>query len=204
MKKSESIKNIAGAMLKLQGEIGKAKKNAENPFFKKNYSTLEEVAGVAHGPLQTHGLVITQTLDETDNGPVVETTLIHAESGDYITSSVPVFDKRGDMQGLGSAITYARRYGLAAILGIVQEDDDGNSTSNPPPRTKASEPDTEAHKQSGGVWWEDRVKKITSLEHLAKGREWLDKKSNELEDKDVEGMIKAFDEKQMELEEGKK
>jgi len=135
MKKSEEIKNIAAALVKLQSEIGKAKKDKENPFYKSKYADLESIVEVSKQPLTDNELAITQTVNQSDKDIFVETTLIHAPSGEYITSSIPViFKDKVDMQTLGSAITYARRYGIAGILNLIQEDDDGNSTVQSKPK----------------------------------------------------------------------
>ena len=148
MNKSESIKEIAKALLELQGEIGKAVKDATNPFFNSNYATLEAVSDVAREPLKNNGLAVTQIVSQDDKGSLMETVLIHT-SGEWISSAVPIIDKKGDMQGLGSAITYARRYGLAGILGIVQEDDDGNGTK--PPVAKQKQPEQKPELNNGAT-----------------------------------------------------
>ena len=127
MKHSESLKSIAGAIRKAQGAIEGALKEAANPFFKKNYADLESCWDAIKKPLQDNGLAIVQTMGFIPGaGTTLITTLIH-ESGEYITGEQPVCAKADDPQALGSAVTYARRYGLSAIIGLVQIDDDGES-----------------------------------------------------------------------------
>lgn len=196
MKKSETIKNIAGALNSLHAEMGKVRKDAENPFFNSKYSTLEAVSDVSREPLINNKLVITQTVSvDVGNTTVVETTLIHAETGEYISSSIPVINKKGDMQGMGSAITYARRYGLAAILGIVQEDDDGNTTSmSPKKHVEQPKKQTDAEKMI------EKATMIDTLEKLTASEQWLEKNANKFDDNLVEQLIKIFADKRFQFE----
>ena len=126
MKKSESIKNLAIALLKFHGEVGKISKDAKNPFFKSNYASLSNIQDGIREPLQNAGLVYSQM-------PVFEneltTLLIHAASGEYLESTYIMTPIKPDPQAKGSAISYARRYALAAVLGLNVDDDDGNKAS---------------------------------------------------------------------------
>jgi len=121
MIKSETISKLAVALVKAQLAMGSAKKDSANPFFKSKYADLSEVVSVVKEPLLKNGISFLQVV--TAEG--VETVLIH-ESGEFISGTTPVVvSKPNDPQALGSAITYARRYGLQAMLGIPSEDDDG-------------------------------------------------------------------------------
>ena len=140
MKKSDSIANLAKALTAFQSVVDGAKKSSSNPFYKSKYADLGEIWKTIREPLCANGLSIVQTGEMSDGELVhVETTLLH-ESGEYVSGTmsarvVQKLDKNTntvyvDPQGVGSAITYARRYGLSAILGIHQEDDDANEASN--------------------------------------------------------------------------
>ena len=131
MNKSESIVKLTVALLKAQKAMGGATKDAKNPFFKSNYADYGSVLEVVKGPLNDHGIVVLQPHTQDPNtGSYVETVLIHADSGEYISSSTPVIcAKQNDPQAMGSAITYARRYGLQSLLSIPSEDDDANSAT---------------------------------------------------------------------------
>ena len=110
-------------------------KNAKNPFFKSSYADLAEVINISKPTLAKFGLSIIQ-MPYAMNGHVgVETMIIH-KTGEYISSrlNMPLGAKK-DAQAVGSAITYARRYSLAAMAGIAQEDDDGNNASGKKPST---------------------------------------------------------------------
>lgn len=122
MTNSESLKNLVPALLKAQGEMGKAVKGAENPFFHSDYADLTSVMEVVKEPLNANGLAILQSVDTE----VVRTTLLHT-SGEWLQSGGTriVSAKPNDPQAQGSAITYAKRYDLQALLFVPTTDDDG-------------------------------------------------------------------------------
>ena len=123
MIKSDSINKIIPALLSAQMEFKKAKKNNSNSHFKSKFADLESVVDCIKEPLNKHSIVYSQIV--TPEG--VETILFHT-SGEYFGGLTPVIVARpNDPQALGSAITYAKRYGLAAITGLATEDDDGES-----------------------------------------------------------------------------
>tara|TARA_R110002020_G_scaffold467655_1_gene691359 strand:+ start:2191 stop:2727 length:537 start_codon:yes stop_codon:yes gene_type:complete len=128
MEKSDSIKCLAMAMSKAQGEMGGAHKGAENPFFNSKYADLKSVVKAVKEPFANNGLSYVQFPVEENNRIGVETILMH-ESGEWLSNSFTVALKKQDAQGAGSAITYCRRYGLQAIAGIPSDDDDGNAAS---------------------------------------------------------------------------
>lgn len=130
---SNAIHELATALAKAQGEIKSALKDATNPFFKSHYADLTSVWNAAREALNKNGLSIVQTVNitDTERGPVLTTTLLHT-SGQWIEGNCPLINQKGDMQGLGSAISYARRYSIAAICGVVTEDDDGNAAVEKP------------------------------------------------------------------------
>lgn len=123
MNKSESIAKLMPALLKAQSAMGGAKKGASNPFFKSKYADLGAVLEACKDLLNENGITILQP----HAGSNVVTMLVH-ESGEYIGSETPIVcAKQNDPQALGSAITYARRYGLQSLLSMPAEDDDGES-----------------------------------------------------------------------------
>lgn len=138
MQMSENINELATALAKAQGEMKNAGKTSDNPFFKSKYADLAEILNAVREPLSKYGLSISQLYDGmgVPDKTITVTTLLMHSSGQYIgnTANYPV--AKADIQGVGSAITYARRYSLAAILGLSQEDDDGNAAC----RTEAPEP----------------------------------------------------------------
>jgi len=123
---SDEIHELATALSKAQGEIEDAAKGAENPYFKSKYADLAAVRGVIREPLAKHGLAIVQNPATVQGGVEVETILLHS-SGQFMSSKLFMPVAKSDAQGIGSAITYARRYSLLSILCLATEDDDGNA-----------------------------------------------------------------------------
>ena len=124
-------KTMHEAFIEAYAEMTNPKKNASNPAFKSKYANLEELLNVTRPVLTAEGFAIVQE-PVSDEGCIgVRTRLIFktGESLDFGSYAVPL-DKH-NAQGAGSAITYARRYALAAIFGLAQEDDDGNAASKP-------------------------------------------------------------------------
>ena len=105
-----------------------AKKESTNPFFKSSYADLHAVIKSSFPHLSKHGLSVSQGNEMIMGAVCVTTTLMHS-SGQWIRSKVKLPLAKKDAQGVGSAITYGRRYGLSAIVGIAQYDDDAQSIS---------------------------------------------------------------------------
>ena len=147
MNKSESIDQLALALAKAQGELKPAKMNKNNPFFKSKYADLESVWDSIRLSFSKNGLSITQTIHTDEGGhSALLTHLLHS-SGQWITSAMPLHPEKLTPQGLGSAITYARRYALSAIAGVCSdEDDDGNLAETKPKEDKKSEPKQDNYK----------------------------------------------------------
>lgn len=120
---SETIGKLAEALSKAQGQMDNAKKDSINPHFKAKFADLASVIDAIKEPLSKNGLSYVQYFEE-DN--FVVTKLMHA-SGEWICGKLKLIINKQDMQGLGSAITYARRFSLTSMMGIFQDDDDGNS-----------------------------------------------------------------------------
>lgn len=123
---SPQIGQLAAALAVAQGKMEGAKKDAANPFFKSKYADLASVWDCVRGPLSENGLACLQFPRATPDGIEVETMLCHS-SGEWVSESLALPSAKYDAQGLGSAITYARRYGLQSICGVAPEDDDGNA-----------------------------------------------------------------------------
>ena len=126
--KSPEIDKLAEALAKAQSEMEGAKKESVNPFFKSNYADLHAVITAAFPHLSKHGLSVSQGNEMIMGAVCVTTTLMHS-SGQWLRSKVKLPLSKKDAQGVGAAITYGRRYGLSAIVGIAQYDDDAQSIS---------------------------------------------------------------------------
>ncbi len=143
--KSESIAGLVKALSALQGELKDADKNALNPHFKSKYADLSEVLGNLRPLLAKNQLALSQ-FPSFENGIVSVTSLLAHASGEWIESTASAPATKQDVQGVGSAITYLKRYSAAAIVGMASadQDDDGNSVSQVPPVSiKATTPKVE-------------------------------------------------------------
>jgi hypothetical protein len=129
MKTSETIGKIAPSLLQAQKAIRFAVKDATNGHLKNKYADLSSVIDAVKGPLNDAGIIFIQSPAPSDDGKLHLTTRLIHESGEWIESTAVTPLQKADPQGVGSAITYMRRYSLAAITGLYQDDDDGNAAS---------------------------------------------------------------------------
>lgn len=125
MERSESIDLLATALAKVQAQIGFAKQSGKNPHFKSDYSTLADVWEACRKPLSEEGLAVIQLVGNAEDGVKITTMLAHS-SGQWIAGHLVIPVSQVSAQAIGSAITYGRRYGLSAMVGIAPADDDGN------------------------------------------------------------------------------
>jgi hypothetical protein len=156
MNRSEQINELATALAKAQGEMKAALKNALNPAFKRQgetggtkYAALPDVFEAAR-VLSKHGLSFVQPASVAEDGAVtVETMLMHS-SGQWLSEKLSLRPQANTPQGIGSAMTYGRRYGLSSLVGIAaDEDDDGNEASAPtrPAKPRAAPPEKQTEVQ---------------------------------------------------------
>ena len=139
--KSESINELAAALAKAQAKITGAVKNAANPHFRSSYANLEAIWEAIREPLSSNGLAVIQTTSANPTTGLLElvTTLAHS-SGQFIEGRFPIMAAKQDAQGIGSATTYARRFALAAIVGVYQTDDDAEAATRSAVIAAAQEP----------------------------------------------------------------
>lgn len=122
MYQSEQINEIAKALSNMQAELEPVKKTKTGMFKTARYAPLDEIWEMCRTPLKDNGLAITQTLDCKDGDSFLRTTLVHV-TGQWISSLAPIAPTKNDIHGFCSALTYMKRYSLAAILGISTDDD---------------------------------------------------------------------------------
>lgn len=172
MKTSETLSKISAALLAAQKQIKFAAKDAKNPAFRSTYADLPSVIDAIKPALNENGIVFVQTMSPSDSGFLAITTRLMHESGEWIEDTATMPLQKNDPQGYGSAVTYGRRYGLAAITGLYQDDDDGNAASAP----KTSQKST----PTAGAWESLSTDQQTRLidiladvkAHLAQGDDW--------------------------------
>ena len=136
---SDNIADLAIALAKAQSENGTVHKDAKNPFFKSNYASLAQVWETVRPALTANGLSVVQLPSQDASGYYVESMLIHS-SGQWIKCRTYMKPVKDDPQGIGSLISYARRYALQSLVMVCPDDDDGElamgrSTSVPQART---------------------------------------------------------------------
>ena len=191
MNRSESIDKVAAAIVAVQAEIRNPIKDATNPHFKSGFASLPAILSYVRPVLEKHGLAVLQVAAGEDGRAGCATVLLH-RSGQFIASDVLLMkDRKDDAQGLGSALTYSRRYSLCALLNIAaDDDDDGNQAVSPPPAKKKGTVQTFAYFMKH---FKDAESKAELLRFDAQAREldWTQKHGEELLDT-VEARLKEF------------
>lgn len=131
--KGQALDKLAPAFVAAWAEIDNVAKDATNPAFHSGYATLGAVLDTVKGVFRKHKLAVYQSPGEIDGDKIAMVALILHESGQSISARMQIpLGQKLTAQAAGSAITYARRYQLAAIAGITQVDDDGTEASSPP------------------------------------------------------------------------
>lgn len=167
MNKSESIASLAKSLAAAQGKIENASKNAENPAFKRGnktstYADLAEVLNTIREVFSSVGLSYVQFPSFDSGIASVETILMH-ESGEWVSSVASAPVSKQDAQGVGSAVTYLRRYSLAAMAGIAQEDDDANGAVGMADNKPSGKPANKLQAPSNATIGDDEFKTINDL-----------------------------------------
>jgi hypothetical protein len=137
MKMSDTISQLATALAKAQGEIDDATKKGINPAFRSKYADLAAVRGVIREPLAVNDLSVVQFPRTIQGGVEVETMIVH-KSGEFMSETLFMPVNKYDAHGIGSGITYARRYGLMSLLCLAADDDDGNAAVEKNPAKEAA------------------------------------------------------------------
>jgi ERF superfamily len=136
--RSESIAALGAALAKAQGEMAAAAKANLNPHFQSRYADLASIWDACRVPLSKNGLAVLQPVSAEGARVSVRTLLVHA-SGEWIGETLTITALQNTPQGIGSAVTYARRYALAAMIGVAPDDDDGNAATRPAFDTRTGE-----------------------------------------------------------------
>ena len=145
MNHSESIKELAAALAKAQGVMCAASKDGHNPHLRSKYATLGSIWDACRQPLADNGLSVVQDPQLSQGAVTVETLLMHA-GGEWISSSLTLPCLKSDAQAVGAAITYARKYALAAVVGVAPEDEESALAA------KAGKPGMARDEQIAAIW----------------------------------------------------
>jgi len=183
MERSESVVNLARALLEAQKGLDPAKRDALNPYHQSTYADLTSIWSACHKPLGDNGLTIIQTTSWDEAHPLIlETTLLHT-SGEWVRGKLAMKPVKDDPQSIGSAITYARRYALSAIIGVCteEEDDDaegamdrkGKAAKKATPNKQTAAPKEEASPTAESKGHECPIHNVAFKEHTDKdGGKW--------------------------------
>lgn len=166
VEQSPTVTKLFAALVAAQSEMRNPPKDSINPHFKSRFADLATVLDTVKPVLAKHKLAVVQLPCEVESvGPGLSTMLIH-ESGEYVRSTIGLRPAKTDPQGVGAALTYARRYGLQAVLGITaDDDDDGNQASRQPQQRQPQQ----AQPQRKPLWDDDTA----FFERLkATGKSW--------------------------------
>ena len=181
MMQSEHINELASALAKAQRTLKTAIKDSTNPHFRSRYADLASVWSAWQEVGPANGLAITQTTAVRDGGIVLITQMSHS-SGQWMRGEYPLNPIKNDPQGLGSVLTYARRYNLSAITGVCPDEDDSESAMGRTAGTihkDAAAPAEDPSSLRMVAWINDSVGKLTSLD-TAKRKEWAAVNSDKL------------------------
>lgn len=195
MKTSESISHIMPALFAVQKVVESVPKNASNTHFKNKYADLKSVIGELKPALNDAGIMFLQTGSPDDNGRLRLTTrLVHVESCEWIEDTLTMPLSKQDPQAFGSAMTYARRYSLAAFIGLYQDDDDGNAASGAGAKKESSFDDLETLDDFTDVYI--AMREADDLEALQGifGSAW-----NKAKEKDKKALKEAYDKRKGEI-----
>jgi hypothetical protein len=168
MNTEHATPELFAAISKAQAEVENATKGSTNPHFKSKYADLAEVLNTVRPTFAKHGLSLLQST-AFEGSLVSVTTVVAHESGGHVSSVASCVPAKSDAQGIGAATTYLRRYGLAAMTGVAQEDDDGTGASHnrePVPVTEARKSSAQAKRDGDWEALKQEVDACATLEEL--------------------------------------
>lgn len=192
---SVTVGELFTALSKAQGELGAAKKDSINPHFRSKFADLASVIEACKGPLAKHDLCVIQVTHAKDaEGVLIVTTLGH-KSGEWMRGRLYMPNSKKDAQGMGSAITYGRRYSYQSMVGLAaEEDDDGNEAARKPAGPNAEDSRKTLAEMEGKLL---DAKDVDSLKSIAKEAE------GKLTEADRMALSKLYVQRKKELEAAK-
>jgi len=164
MKTSESIANIAVALIGFQSEVANPEKKGINPHFKSKYAELDDIINTIRPTLEKHGLAFIQNPVQSDGQVGVYTVLIH-KSGEYIQfDPVMIPLQKVTPHQVGAALTYAKRYSLGAALGLATEEDkDGNDVGVPEQKSQQTKQPTTQRKVQQPSNQDEKTRRLKAM-----------------------------------------
>lgn len=152
------MKELAKALVQVQANLKGARRTKENPHLRTKYADLASVWEACHEALTKFEVAVVQAPIHRDGLMFCRTTLLHT-SGESMVGEYPILPVKADPQGYGSAFTYARRYSLLGMIGITNDDDDGNAASG-------------RHKTASSDKAKEKMEKIGAVERIALSKAW--------------------------------
>lgn len=196
-----NLKELATALAKAQAAMKPALKDSTNPHFKSKYADLTSVWEACRDALTKNGLSVAQVTEFDGEQTWIRTILLHS-SGEQLEGRYPLRPVQNTPQGMGSAISYARRYALAAMVGVVADDDDGQAASTghaderpplravePPQSTMAGRKNEAAGVRAGREWANESIAFLKTVKTQAAFSKWYDDPDTEKRRKFVEREI---------------
>lgn len=180
MRSSETLNELAAALAKAQGLMSNATLNKVNPHFRSKYADLAAIRDAVTVPLASNGLAVVQIIGSDEHGAFLTTRMVHA-SGQWIESIHPL-PNSAKPQEFGSALTYARRYSLAALCGIsAEEDDDANganetrveTTRTPQQQSRTATPQPKNGKTTTEGWVSQVSERIKTFKTERQIDDWI-------------------------------
>jgi hypothetical protein len=191
MDKSDQVNDLFSSLSKAQSVMKPAVMDKVNPHYRSKYASLDSVMESCKKPLSDNGLAIVQTLEHDERGGYVITTTLGHSSGQWISSSVNLLLDKQNMQGLGSSVSYARRYCLAAMIGVVSDEDvDGEEKKPDNPQNPPVYPQGGDYKIMFGKYNGRRINDI-SPDDLQNYVGYLRDKAS-AENKEIRGVVADF------------
>jgi hypothetical protein len=183
---SPEIGTIAAALSGAQAKFAKIVKDTENPFFKMKYAPLSSVIEATRKAMAEAKIAVMQDVDVVESRCVVTTMLIH-ESGQWMKGTISLPVTKPDAQGVGSASTYGRRYGLSAFLNVAADDDDDGNAASKPVQNQTTSIDPEELKKMG-----DLLASMETLDGAKAGFRTAYKRASDAKDKDAMQYLTAI------------
>lgn len=200
MKTSDEIDKISEAFAIAQGEFKPIEKNKENPHFKSKFADLSSILLATREALSKNGLSITQSPTFQDNRINVISRLLH-KSGQWVETNLSIKPIQDTAQAIGSAVTYGRRYGISALLGVcADDDDDGNEASKKTDHRNFTEKSRSISPQIQNpliISKNDRIKKMIHAFNLIQINQeelckFIKKPIDKWDDQDISEMVNIY------------
>jgi len=172
MKTSQTIKEIVPALIRAQRVIKPIPKKGENPHFRSEYAEYDDVIEEIKKALNENHVWVSHPSHITETGQLVMETIFIHMSGEWVSTELPVINKAGTDQGLGSSITYTKRYSVLSLAAVGTADDDGNAatgTSVPSPKKEDAKPkSSDSNQHSAAIVTEAQVKRLFAIANAHK------------------------------------